>query len=89
MNGLHQDADLAELIFEYRNDAHMSQQEVADGVGVSRTTEYRWEHGLAIPSITNIRRLADVLKIPEQRMKPLLAKTKKRHQTVKPGNCSL
>ena len=62
-----------EFLFECRKEAHCSQQELAEKVGVSRRTEIRWERGEALPSITNLGRLADALQISYVRLKPYLA----------------
>jgi transcriptional regulator with XRE-family HTH domain len=82
VNGLDLPSDFADLVIEYRAYARYSQQEVADGVGVARSTEIRWERGLVMPSITNIRNLAGFLNIPEQRLRPFLAYYKRKRQTV-------
>lgn len=82
MNGLKQISSIAELIYVFRIKAHFSQQEVADHVGVARITEIRWEHGKAKPSITNLRKLADILNIPETYLEPFLDVSNKMHQPV-------
>ena len=77
----------ADLLFEYRNKAHLSQQQLADDIGVSRLTELRWENGKTMPNITNIRMLAKFLAIPEDKLEPFLPVNRKSNQTVVPKNC--
>ena len=88
MNGLSQELSFGDFIFECRNEAHLSQQQLADVVGVTRITELRWEHGISMPNITNIRKLAEVLNIPEQRLKPFLETNRRKQQTVLTENLS-
>lgn len=87
MNGLSEFQSFADLVFEYRAEANLTQQEVADIVGVDRSTEVRWEHGKAMPCAANVRTLAKVLNIPKQLIKPFLMKNRIMHQTVVPGDC--
>lgn len=70
-------SEFAELLVEVRTTAQLSQEEAAEGVGVSRSTEIRWEHGKRMPSITNIRKVAKFYHIPDERLKPFLANYKK------------
>ena len=79
----------SEFLLEWRTKAHYSQQELADRLEVDRRTENRWERGKAFPNITNLRRIAEVLHIPYESLKPYLAFYKHRHQTVAPTDCSL
>ena len=75
-------SSFAELVFVYRSKAHLSQQEVAEGIGVTRITEFRWEHGITMPNVTNMRVLAEFLHIPEQELAPFLQKFDSKHQAV-------
>lgn len=79
-------SSVAELIYVFRIKAQFSQQEVADYVGVSRVTQIRWEHGKTKPSITNFRRLADILNIPETHLEPFLDVSRKSRQPVVSGD---
>ena len=87
MNGLGLGKGYAELIYKSRIEAGLTQLELADKVGVARSTELRWEHGKSIPNIPNMRTIAEVLHIPDQRWKPLLEQSNKKHQTVVPDDC--
>ena len=87
MNGLREIKCFADLLYEYRNKAHLSQQQLADDIGVSRLTELRWENGKTMPNITNIRVLAEFLAIPEDQLDPFLPDNRKTYQTVVPKNC--
>ena len=78
-------SSIAELIYVFRIKAHLSQREVADYVGVTRVTEIRWEHGKTKPNITNLRRLAYFLNIPETYLEPFLDVNKKMRQPVVTG----
>ena len=87
MNGLREIKCFADLLHKYRNKAHLSQQQLADDIGVSRLTELRWENGKTMPNITNIRVLAEFLAIPEDQLDPFLPDNRKTNQTVVPKNC--
>ena len=87
VNGLGLGKSYAELIYKSRIEAGLTQLELADRVGVARSTELRWEHGKSIPNIPNMRTIAEVLHIPDQRWKPLLEQSNKKHQTVVPDDC--
>ena len=45
----------SQLIREFREANHVTQQAFADGVGVSKITVYRWEHGIAEPSMEHAK----------------------------------
>lgn len=77
MDGLDLLSEFAALLIELRTTAQLSQEEAAEGVGVARSTEIRWEHGKMMPSITNIRKIAAFYNIPDHRLKPFLANYKK------------
>ncbi len=77
----------AEFLFKYRSDARVSQQVLADKVGVSRRTAVRWERGEAVPNITNLGRLEEELHIPSECMRPFLPGFKERRQAVEPEDC--
>lgn len=45
----------SQLIREFREANHVTQQAFADRVGVSKITVYRWEHGIAEPSMEHAK----------------------------------
>ncbi len=51
---------LHEKIFNQRKLAGLSQEELAEKVGVSRQAVSKWETGEALPEITKLKALADV-----------------------------
>lgn len=50
----------SQLIREFREANHITQQAFADGVGVSKITVYRWEHGIAEPSMEHAKGIETV-----------------------------
>lgn len=88
MNGLSEVLNFADVLHEYRTEAQLSQQEVADGINVERVTVIRWEHGKAVPNVANIRSVGAFLHIPKHIIRPFLESKCKKHQTVVPKNCS-
>lgn len=53
--------ELGERIREARLRAHLSQEKVAELIGVSRQAVTKWESGLSAPSTDNLFKLAEVL----------------------------
>ncbi|SES02933.1 helix-turn-helix transcriptional regulator [Streptomyces qinglanensis] len=51
---------------QHRAARHLSLQDVADSIGISRSTIHRWETGTSIPSAANALRWADALGITEE-----------------------
>ena len=51
-------------IAELRRKKHISQQQLADVVGVSFQTISKWENGHAMPDITNLPVLAEYFNVP-------------------------
>ena len=49
---------LGESLKEHRTQCHMTQEFVAEALGVSRQTVSKWENGSADPSTTNLLALA-------------------------------
>lgn len=49
---------MGEKIKEYRERLGLSQAELAEGVGVDRSSVSLWESGKTMPTIKNLRRLA-------------------------------
>ncbi|MEU2800224.1 helix-turn-helix transcriptional regulator [Streptomyces sp. NPDC007117] len=48
---------------DQRKARHLSLKEVAESIGTSRSTLYRWETGTATPNAANALRWADALEI--------------------------
>ncbi|MCM1439745.1 MAG: helix-turn-helix domain-containing protein [Roseburia sp.] len=46
-----------------RKKKHLSQEQLAEIIGVSRQTIYKWEYGLALPSCENIQSLCDYFEV--------------------------
>ena len=55
---------LKEKLRKYRKDCGLSQEKLAEKVNVSRQTIYKWEHGTAYPSSTNLEALSKIFGIP-------------------------
>jgi len=66
--------DLAKLLRTRRKELDLSQREVAEAVGVSRTAVGLWETGQTGPKRANVQSLARILKIDASAINPLLAK---------------
>lgn len=50
-----QDAkSLGEVLKKYRTECHMTQEFVAESIGVSRQAVSKWESGISAPSTTNL-----------------------------------
>lgn len=54
---------MKEKIRALREAKGLSQTELAEALGVDQTTVSAWERGVAEPTLSNLRRLADVLGI--------------------------
>lgn len=52
-----------EKLFEFRKNKKISQEELAEKIGVSRQSVYAWESGKSIPDIENISKLCQILEI--------------------------
>jgi len=50
----------------HRTARHLSLQDVADSIGISRSTIHRWETGTSAPNATNALRWAAALGITEE-----------------------
>lgn len=59
---------LGERIKEYRRRAHLSQEKVAELVGVSRQAVTKWEADQSAPSTENLLKLAGILQISLDRL---------------------
>ena len=55
---------LGEVIREYRMNRSMTQEFVAESLGVSRQAVSKWESGTAVPSTTNLFALAKLFGVP-------------------------
>ena len=51
-------------LIEYRKQSHLSAEKISNEMGVCRTTYWRWETGLSVPSSKQVRKLAKILEIP-------------------------
>ena len=59
---------LGEVLKEHRIQCHMTQEFVAESLGVSRQTVSKWETGAADPSTTNLLALAKLYKVPVEEL---------------------
>lgn len=58
---------LGEVLKHHRTEKHMTQEFVAESLGVSRQAVSKWENGTADPSTTNLLKLAKLYNIsPEE-----------------------
>jgi len=53
--------ELGERIRQARQRAHLSQEKVAELIGVSRQAVTKWESGQSAPTTDNLFRLAEIL----------------------------
>lgn len=51
---------ISENIQRFRKEAHLSQEELAEKVGVARQTVAKWENGTTVPDIYSCMTMADV-----------------------------
>jgi len=51
---------ISEKLKQARTEKNLTQEEVAEKVGVSRQTVYNWENGKSFPDITSVMTLSDV-----------------------------
>ena len=56
---------LAERIYSLRKERGLSQERLAEAVGVSRQTVSKWERGAAEPELEKLRALADAMRSKE------------------------
>lgn len=54
---------IGENIQRFRKEAHLSQEELAEQVGVARQTVAKWENGTTVPDIYACMTMADVFEI--------------------------
>jgi len=58
----------------YRSEASMTQQQLAELLGVTRTTVARWEAGARVPDVVLLDEIAAKTGIPARELRPDLAK---------------
>ncbi len=64
---------LGEMLKELRTERNMTQEFVAESVGVTRQAVSKWENGTSEPSTTNLIAIAKLYEIPpEELLKKLL-----------------
>ena len=64
---------LAQTLKELRNDKNMTQEFVAESLGVSRQAVSKWENGTSEPSTTNLIAIAKLYGIePEELLKKII-----------------
>ena len=56
--------NLSIKLLQHRHSKRLSQQNVADALGVSQATYHSWEKGSRLPSIQYIKALGEILDIP-------------------------
>ena len=54
---------LGENIARYRNEKGLSQEKVAEYIGVSRQAVTKWESNISRPSSDNLFKLAEILEV--------------------------
>ena len=59
---------LGESLKEHRTRCHMTQEFVAEHLGVSRQAVSKWENGTSDPSTTNLLALAKLYGVPAQEL---------------------
>lgn len=59
---------LGEVIKQHREDCKMTQEFVADAIGVSRQAVSKWENGTSDPSTSNLITLAKIFKISAEEL---------------------
>lgn len=57
--------EMGQIIIRLRREAGMSQDKLAEMIGVSRESIYRWESGACLPGIKLLKKLAKALQVDE------------------------
>ena len=70
--------DFSELLIRFRKERSLTQEGLADRVGVSRQSVSKWETGESFPDLPKLMQLADVLDVP---MDVLCGRTARTEQT--------
>lgn len=58
--------EIGQIIMRLRREAGMSQDKLAEMIGVSRESIYRWESGACLPGIKLLKKLAQALQVDEE-----------------------
>ncbi|MGC7323333.1 helix-turn-helix transcriptional regulator, partial [Mycobacteroides abscessus subsp. massiliense] len=74
--------NFAEKLQMLRTERHMSQETLAEAVGVSRQAISKWESGLANPEMEKIIRLSDLFQVS---IDYLVKENETREKEVSPG----
>ena len=59
---------LGEVIRQHRTECKMTQEFVAEALGVSRQAVSKWEKGISDPSTTNLIALAKLFEVPAEEL---------------------
>ena len=59
---------LGEVLKKYRTDNKMTQEFVAESLGVSRQAVSKWEQGISEPSTSNMIALAKLYRVPPEEL---------------------
>lgn len=59
---------LGEAIKQHRTDCNMTQEFVAEALGVSRQAVSKWESGRSVPSTANLAALAKLFGLPPEKL---------------------
>jgi transcriptional regulator with XRE-family HTH domain len=51
-----------------RKSKKISQEELAELIGVSRQTIYKWEAGICLPNLNKIEKLLEILNVPIEKL---------------------
>lgn len=57
---------MGQIIIRLRREAGMSQDKLAEMIGVSRESIYRWESGACLPGVKLLKKLAKALQVDEE-----------------------
>lgn len=57
-------ADFTISLAAARVNADMTQQQLADALGVDKGTVFNWENGKGVPNANNLRRISEISNIP-------------------------
>ena len=59
---------LGQVLRQHRADCHMTQEFVAEALGVSRQAVSKWESGASDPSTSNLLALAKLFQVPAEEL---------------------
>lgn len=54
------DTRVAERLYRHRTRRHLTQQQVADAIGVSKASVSNWEGGVKNPRMSNLEQIAEL-----------------------------